>query len=153
MSRVDRPGVHLHHQAVQGLGIAGQELDQLGAVGDLRVADLRHLHADPALGGSKRRVLVAISPTPCPGAALVAAATQVIGLLLFEPLLHDVAHAELREGGQDVRLGRGAAGEQLADLLAHDRAGGYSPHGQGLLSATARSPQRMAQPASHLQEG
>jgi hypothetical protein len=55
-------------------------------------------------------------------------------LLLLETLLHDVAHAELRERGQDVRLGRGAATEQLAALLAHDRAGRYSPHGLGLLS-------------------
>jgi len=76
----------------------------------------------------------------------------VIGLLLLEPLLHDVSHAELRESGQDVRLWRGAAGEELVDLLAHDRAGRYSPHGLGLLSVDSAVIRIEAQAASHLQE-
>ena len=146
------PRVHLHHEPIQRLGVAGQELDQLGAVGELGVAHLRHPHADPALGGAKGGVLVAVSPALAPGAALVAATTHEVGLLLLEPLLYHVPHAELAERGQDVRLGRGAAGEQLVDLLAHDGAGRYSPHGLGLLSVDFAVIRIEAQAASHLQE-
>ena len=144
--------IHLHHEAVKGLGVAGQKLDELGSVGDLRVADLGHAHADASFGGAKRRVLVAVSPTPCIRTALVAASSQVIGLLGLEPLLHDVANAELRECRQDVRFGCHATGEQLADLLVHHRAGRYSLHGLGLLPGDCPVANRVAQAASHLQE-
>jgi hypothetical protein len=74
----------------------------------------------------------------------------VIALLLLEALLDDVAHAELRECGQDVRLGRGAAGEQVADILARQRARRHSPLGLGLSSVDSTVTELKA--ASHLQE-
>jgi hypothetical protein len=70
----------------------------------------------------------------------------VIGRLLLQTLLHHVPHAELGERGQDVRLGRDAAGEDVVDLVAHDRAGRYPSSGLGSFRWTSRSSELKLRP-------
>jgi len=84
---------------------------------------------------------------------LVTVAAQVVGLLLLQGLLGDVAQTELGQGGDDVRPRIRAGGEQAVDLLTHDRAGRYPSHGLGLLSVDCSVFRIEAQAALRLQEG
>jgi hypothetical protein len=123
-------GVHLVDQGLEHLTVAVQKPHQARPERLARATHLRDRHVDEALRGAQPAPLVPVARPDLVAlpAAVAATATQEVGLLALEQLLHHQPGHRLHQRRDDVRLTIHTTGEQLLQLRASHHRRGYPSH-------------------------
>src|SRR3974377_1993916 len=123
------PGVHLHGQLLQNLGVPLEEGGQLRVEGRVRIPHLRMVNLNLSFCGFDTQRLIAV-PVPLllgVAAPLIMVSTEKLGHFLFHKLLEHQGRALLHDVADD-RSSAMHALQQLSQLLAYFSACWYSLH-------------------------